>query len=94
MNSGGSGPWRSRRRREAIPKADEPDLTRRGIDQNIGRLQILVNQLLFVQPAKCCCETDGEAQELLTCPQNPSTKLYDIPSIVSRIAFLIGCLAT
>src|SRR6185295_12232223 len=46
------------------PKADEPDLTRRGIDENIGRPQILVNELPLVQPAECCCETDGEAQEL------------------------------
>src|SRR5215472_9698414 len=40
------------------PKAHEPDLTRRGINQNIGRLHVLVNQLPFVQPAECRCETD------------------------------------
>ncbi len=39
----------------------EPDLTRREIHQNIGRLYILMNQLPFVQPAQCRCETDGEA---------------------------------
>src|SRR6266566_9303735 len=38
--------------------------TRRGIHQNIGRLCFLMNQLPFVQPAECRCETEGEAQEL------------------------------
>jgi hypothetical protein len=34
------------------PRALEPDLTRHGINQKIGRLHILVNQLPFVQPAE------------------------------------------
>ena len=46
------------------PKAHEPDLTRRGIHQNIGRLHILVNHLSFVQTAERRCETDSEAQKL------------------------------
>src|SRR3989442_4981437 len=54
--------WSCRIKTRSI-KAHEPDLTRRGINQNIGRLHVLVNQLTFVQPAECGCETDGEAQE-------------------------------
>ena len=46
------------------PKTENPDVTRRGVHQNIGRLYILVNQLLFVQPGDCSCESDTEAQEL------------------------------
>ena len=52
------------RKARSDPEARQPDLTRRGIDQNIGRLDVLVDQLLLVQPAECRCETDGEAQEL------------------------------
>ena len=63
MNSGGSGAWRSRGRREAIPEAHEPSLTRRGINENIRRLHVLVDQPLLVQPAECGCDTDSEAQE-------------------------------
>jgi len=31
---------------------------------DFGTLKILVNQLLFVQPAQCRCKTDSEAQKL------------------------------
>src|SRR6266851_9805115 len=55
------GHCRSRRSREAIPETHQPDLTRRGIHQNIGRFNILMNQLPPVQPAQCRCEADGEA---------------------------------
>src|SRR4029077_9729604 len=41
----------------------EPDLTSRGINENICRLHVLVDQLLLVQPAECGCGTDGEAQK-------------------------------
>jgi|SRR6266699_2338579 len=62
MNSGGSGAWLTRKAR-SNPKAHEPSLTRRGINENICRLHVLVDQLLLVQPAECGCGTDREAQE-------------------------------
>ena len=46
------------------PKTHEPRLTRRGINENIWRLHVLVDQPLLVQPAECGCDTDSEAQEL------------------------------
>ena len=46
------------------PKTHEPRLTRSGINENIWRLHVLVDQPLLVQPAECGCDTDGEAQEL------------------------------
>ncbi len=60
MNSGGSGVWRSRGRRDDT-ETHEADLTRRGIHQNIGRLNILMNQLPPVLPAQCRCETESKA---------------------------------
>ena len=35
------------------PKADEPDLTGRGINQNIARLHILAKQLPFMRLPEC-----------------------------------------
>ena len=52
------------RKARSDPETHEPDLTRRGINHNIGRLHILVNQLPFVQPAECRRETDRQAQKL------------------------------
>ena len=44
MNSGGSGDWRSRGSREAMPKPVSQHLACCGIHQNIGRLDVFVNE--------------------------------------------------
>lgn len=63
MSSGGSGARCSRGRREAIPKPLKPDHTCRGVEQNIGRLDVLVNEPPFVQSAECGREANGNSQE-------------------------------
>ena len=51
--------WKAR----SGPRTHEPSLTRRGINENICRLHVLVDQLPLVQSAECGCSTNGEAQE-------------------------------
>src|SRR6202041_3347478 len=51
------------RKARSNPEAHEPSLTRRGINENICRLHVLVDQLLLVQSAECGCGTDCKAQE-------------------------------
>src|SRR5580704_2467573 len=51
------------RKARSDTKAREPSLTRRGINENIWRLYVLVDQPLLVQPAEGGCDTDSEAQE-------------------------------
>ena len=63
MISGGSGAWRSRGRREAMPKPGEPHLSGRAVDQNIGRLDVLVDEAALVELAERRRDADGEAQE-------------------------------
>ena len=63
MNSGGSGAWRSRGRREANAEAGEPGLTGRRIHQDIGRLDVLVDETALVQLAERGRDADREAQE-------------------------------
>src|SRR6202166_940151 len=45
------------------PKTHEPRLTRSGINENIWRLYVLVDQPLLVQPAEGGCDTDSKPQE-------------------------------
>src|SRR5689334_16073202 len=56
------------------PKTDKPDLTTGGFNEDVGRLDVLVNQLSIVQPTECTGETNGELQKLrqLHCTGNES----------------------
>src|SRR6202044_2377990 len=51
------------RKARSYPRTHEPRLTRPGINKNIRRLHIFVNQPLLVQPSECGCDTNSEAQE-------------------------------
>ncbi len=68
MTSGGSGAWRSRGRRDAMPKPSEPDLAGRRVDEHIGRLDVLVDQAPPVELAQRDREANGDAQELRSTP--------------------------
>ena len=50
------------------PKARQPNLTGRGFNQNIGRLDVFVNQMPFVYAAECRCGANGEPQEPQSSP--------------------------
>ena len=71
MNSGGSGGLVLAPKAGSDPKAHEPDLAGRGINQHIRRLHIFVDQLPFVQAAECCCEADSEALKTASSPSAP-----------------------
>lgn len=45
-------------------KSHQPNMTRRGIQQNVRRLHILVYQIPLVQPGERDCQTNGAAEEL------------------------------
>ena len=53
MNSGGSGDWRSRGRRDAIPNPVSQTCPVVGIDEHIRRLDVLMDEPTSVEPAKC-----------------------------------------
>ena len=63
MTSGGAGAWRSRGRREAMPKPVS-QTSPCGVDQDVGRLDVLVDEAAPVHLAERRRERDGDAQEL------------------------------
>ena len=52
MNSGGPGDWRSRGRREVMPKPVSQNSPSLGIYQHVGWLDVLVDEPTSVEPAK------------------------------------------
>ena len=63
MTSGGSGAWRSRGRREAMPNPVSRVRPSAQFDQNIGRLDVLVDEAALVRLAERGDDADGEAQK-------------------------------
>ena len=61
MTSGGSGAWRSRGRREAMPKPVSRACPSGAVHQNIGGLDVLVNEAALVRagPAPRRCRRQG-----------------------------------
>ena len=51
-----------------MPKPVSRVSAARSIDQDIGRLHVLVNESSFVQSAKCVPETNGDSQKRLEFP--------------------------
>ena len=59
MTSGGSGAWRSRGRREAMPKpVSQPGQSR--VDEHIGWLDVLVDEAAPVDLAERSRHADGQ----------------------------------
>ena len=78
MTSGGAGAWRSRGRREAMPKARKPRLAGYGVHQNIRRLDVLMDEAALVNLGKRRGDADGEAQKrhnLQGLPEEPQQRL-------------------
>ena len=63
MDSGGSGAWRSRARREAMTKPGEPHLAVRAVHHDIGRFDVLVDEAALVELAQSHGNTNSQAQE-------------------------------
>ena len=63
MISGGPGGWRSRGSRDAMPKPGQPDRAGFGVDQDVGGLDVLVDEAAPVDIAERRRHADGEAQE-------------------------------
>ena len=63
MTSGGSGACRSRGRREAMPKPVSLRLAVGAVHQDIGRLDVLVDEPALMDLAQRSRDADGEAQE-------------------------------
>ena len=64
MNSGGSGGCRSRGRCDAIPNPVSRTSPVRPVHQNIGWLDILVDQAALVRLAQRGCDADRKPQEV------------------------------
>ena len=60
MISGGSGAWRSRGRREAMPKPVSHTCPAADIDDHVGWVDVFVNESTSVEPAKCGRQRHGE----------------------------------
>ena len=67
MTSGGAGDWRSRGRRDAIPKPVSQTCPVAPLTNTWAGLRILVEQAPPVELAQCGREPDGEAQPLRQC---------------------------
>ena len=63
MVSGGSGAWRSRGSRDAMPNPVSLTSPFAPIHQDIGRLDVLVDEATLVRLAHRGDDADGEAQE-------------------------------
>ena len=63
MNSGGRGRLPFARKARGDSEAGEPYLTARRVHQNIGRLDVLVDEAVLVHLAKGRGNADGDAQE-------------------------------
>src|SRR4051812_32282691 len=51
------------RRADGRPKAREPRLSGRDVDQDVLRLDVTMDESSFVQPACCAHQTNGNAEE-------------------------------
>ena len=63
MTSGGTGAWCSRGRREAMPKPVSHTPPLAGVHQDVGRLDVLVDQPACVHLGDGVGKRDGDAQE-------------------------------
>src|SRR5258707_13573547 len=63
MASGGAGGCRSRGRREAIAEPGELDLSGLGVDQDMRRLEVLVDEATLVRLAQGGGDAETEGQE-------------------------------
>ena len=63
MVSGGAGACRSRSRREAIAEPGELDLSGLAVDQDMRRLEVLVDEATLVRLAQGGGDAETEAQE-------------------------------
>ena len=63
MTSGGAGAWRSRGRREAMPKPVSQTSPVGDVDQDVGRLDVLVDKAAPVQLSERGRQRDGEAEK-------------------------------
>ena len=63
MNSGGSGDLSLARKSRRYSEAGEPYLIARSVHQNIGGLDVLVDEAALVHLAKGRRDADGDAQE-------------------------------
>ena len=63
MISGGSGAWRSRRQARGDAEPGEPHSSVGAVHQNIGRLDVLVDEAALVRLAQRGGDADREAQE-------------------------------
>ena len=82
MNSGGSGDWRSRGRREAMPKPVSRTLPSGGVDEHIGRLDVLVDQPASVELPDCAGQRHGESEELSDLHRLPDEAIERLASCV------------
>src|SRR3984893_19059841 len=62
INSGGSRAWRSRGSREAIPKPISQHWPGAGVYQNVGRLDILVDDAALMQVTNRSRKANGQTQ--------------------------------
>ena len=63
MVSGGSGACRSRGQARGDAEPGEPHLSIRAVHQDIGRLDVLVDEAALVELAQSRGDADGQAQE-------------------------------
>ena len=54
-----------------MPKPDQPDGAGRGVDEDVGRLDVLVDEAPLVEPAQRGRQADGDAQERRDLPGLP-----------------------
>ena len=64
MTSGGAGGLMLARQTRGDAEAGEPDVAACDVDQDIGRLDVLVDEAMPVDLADCGRERDRDAQEL------------------------------
>ena len=63
MNSGGSGAWRSRGRREAMPKPVSRTCPVADVDEHVGGLDVLVNEPASMELTECARQRHSESEK-------------------------------
>ena len=68
MISGGFDALALARESGCNAESGEPDVSGRGIDEHVGRLDVLVNEATSVKPAKCGRQGHCESQKSIRFP--------------------------